>query len=204
MAKPGGSTRAEPPDAQDTEMKGPIAPPALAAGDQVPGEPIPSSGRGNSDDGKSWENPSANQLFRALHRKQKAIEEEDAPAVANVHAAVTKATWDAVREYEDLHSECKEVTLARFYGMFGIPTYKSRWTKWRSGVEPFDRHDWIVDRCGKEVRYVIDYYSYDERLPTGHSEVTYSIDARPALTFSGIYDRLRLARRKWWAGESYW
>ena len=24
---------------------------------------------------------------------------------------------------------------------------------------PFDRHDWVVDRCGKEVRYTIDYYS---------------------------------------------
>ncbi len=23
---------------------------------------------------------------------------------------------------------------------------------------PFDRHDWIVERCGKEVRYIIDYY----------------------------------------------
>ena len=23
---------------------------------------------------------------------------------------------------------------------------------------PFDRHDWIVDRCGKHVRYIIDYY----------------------------------------------
>mgnify|MGYP002379614640 CR=1 FL=1 len=23
---------------------------------------------------------------------------------------------------------------------------------------PFDRHDWIVDRCGTEVRYVIDFY----------------------------------------------
>lgn len=23
---------------------------------------------------------------------------------------------------------------------------------------PFDRHDWIIDRCGKEVRYIIDYY----------------------------------------------
>ena len=28
------------------------------------------------------------------------------------------------------------------------------------GVEwPFDRHDWTVDRCGKEVDYTIDYYS---------------------------------------------
>ena len=27
---------------------------------------------------------------------------------------------------------------------------------------PFDRHDWIVDRNGKEVRYVIDYYDVGE------------------------------------------
>ena len=24
------------------------------------------------------------------------------------------------------------------------------------GPLPFDRRDWIVDRCGKEVRYIID------------------------------------------------
>lgn len=31
------------------------------------------------------------------------------------------------------------------------------------GPAPFDRHDWTVDRCGKEVRYVIDYYYDDEK-----------------------------------------
>lgn len=25
-------------------------------------------------------------------------------------------------------------------------------------MRPFDRHDWLVDRCGREVRYVIDFY----------------------------------------------
>lgn len=34
------------------------------------------------------------------------------------------------------------------------------------GPAPFDRHDWIVDRCGKEVRYVIDFYFYDEKAGT--------------------------------------
>lgn len=34
------------------------------------------------------------------------------------------------------------------------------------GAAPFDRHDWIVDRCGKEVRYVIDFYFYDEKAGT--------------------------------------
>lgn len=31
---------------------------------------------------------------------------------------------------------------------------------------PFDRHDWTVDRCGKEVRYVIDFYFYDDKAGT--------------------------------------
>lgn len=24
---------------------------------------------------------------------------------------------------------------------------------------PFDRHDWVVDRCGTDVRYIIDFYN---------------------------------------------
>jgi hypothetical protein len=34
------------------------------------------------------------------------------------------------------------------------------------GPDPFDRHDWIVDRCGREVRYVIDFYFYDDKAGT--------------------------------------
>jgi hypothetical protein len=30
------------------------------------------------------------------------------------------------------------------------------------------RHDWVVDRCGKEVRYVIDYF-HDSALPADSS-----------------------------------
>jgi len=29
---------------------------------------------------------------------------------------------------------------------------------------PFDRHDWVVDRCGKDVRYVLDYYQGTKQL----------------------------------------
>lgn len=53
--------------------------------DAVPETAIPASGRGNSEHGTSWLNPSPNQLYRALMRKDKAIELEDAPAVAHVH-----------------------------------------------------------------------------------------------------------------------
>lgn len=43
---------------------------------------------------------------------------------------------------------------------------------------PFDRHDWIVDRCGKEVRYIIDYYdggSVDSKFQFA------ILDVRPAM-----------------------
>ena len=68
--------------------------------------------------------------------------------------------------------------------------------------EPFDRHDWIVDRCGKEVRYIIDYYSVAEG--EDGEDVSFFIDARPALTPGGIFDRVRLATTRMWNGESWW
>jgi cytochrome c heme-lyase len=56
---------------------------------------------------------------------------------------------------------------------------------------PFDRHDWIVDRCGTPVRYVIDFYS-GAPDPDGNKPVSVHIDARPALDSPGaFFDRLR-------------
>jgi hypothetical protein len=46
---------------------------------------------------------------------------------------------------------------------------------------PFDRHDWIVDRDGKEVRYVIDFYAHD---PGNGLPPTTVIDARYAEVWS--------------------
>lgn len=73
--------------------------------DVVPLNAIPASGRGNSEDGKAWLNPSANQLYRALGRKNKPIEKDDAQSVADVHVFVTEGTWNAITEYEDLYKD---------------------------------------------------------------------------------------------------
>lgn len=55
--------------------------------------------------------------------------------------------------------------------------------------KPFDRHDWYVDRCGKSVRYVIDYY--DD--PSQNDDLQVKIDARPALdSFQAVRDRVRM------------
>lgn len=42
----------------------------------------------------------------------------------------------------------------------------ARIRSWLTGEMPFDRHDWVVDRCGKDVRYVIDFYFYDDKAGT--------------------------------------
>lgn len=60
---------------------------------------------------------------------------------------------------------------------------------------PFDRHDWIVDRCGKDVRYVIDYYDggvvdNDYRFAL--------LDVRPAMdSFENVWDRMRVTYMRW-------
>ena len=71
-------------------------------------------------------------------------------------------------------------------------------------MRPFDRHDWYVNRCGKEVRYVIDYYSFETPTANGDTAIDYFVDARPAVTPSGLYDRARLAFQKWKGGEKFW
>ncbi len=87
---------------------------------------------------------------------------------------------------------------------------------------PFDRHDWIVDRCGREVRmesskpiwcsdrkpsqidgatvnctpqvrYVIDFYN---AAPLPDMPVAMHLDARPALdSVDALVDRLRMQWR---------
>lgn len=62
---------------------------------------------------------------------------------------------------------------------------------------PFDRHDWIVDRCGKEVRYVIDYYDGEIDKDTYRFSI---LDVRPAFDSLGaVWDRMKVA---WWRWTS--
>ena len=42
----------------------------------------------------------------------------------------------------------------------------ARIRSWFGGPLPFDRHDWYVDRCGRDVRYVIDFYFNDDKAGT--------------------------------------
>jgi cytochrome c heme-lyase len=65
---------------------------------------------------------------------------------------------------------------------------------------PFDRHDWVVDRCGQEVRYVIDFYS---GAPQPGAPASMHLDVRPALDSLGaLYDRLKMQAR--WMASGRW
>jgi cytochrome c heme-lyase len=61
---------------------------------------------------------------------------------------------------------------------------------------PFDRHDWVIDRNGKEVRYVIDYYDGGK---VNQSTYEFTIlDVRPAFdSSSAVWDRMRVAWMRW-------
>ena len=65
---------------------------------------------------------------------------------------------------------------------------------------PFDRHDWIVDRCGKDVRYIIDYY--DGGAVKSNGEFTL-LDVRPAIdSIEAIIDRTKAAYWRWSARDN--
>lgn len=173
--------------------------------DEIPGGRIPATGRGNSVDGSDWVNPTPSELFRALRRKQKYIEEHDAYAVAFVHSVVVDSTWDQILTYEDMHKdECETPTLNRFEGKYGDLTFKTHlnnmlgWFDRTGELIPFDRHDWYVNRCGKEVRYIIDYYATED----AEGNNTYFCDCRPEPSVSGLTDRVKMTWKKIRAGES--
>ena len=75
---------------------------------------------------------------------------------------ITEA-WQEVLKWEALHAdECKNPKLKSFGGKATDYSPRARFRALMGYQLPFDRHDWIVDRNGKEVRYVIDYYDVGE------------------------------------------
>jgi len=46
---------------------------------------------------------------------------------------------------------------------------------------PFDRHDWVVDRCGTRVEYVIDFYAGRGDAKTAGGKLNFYLDVRPKL-----------------------
>ena len=165
---------------------------------------IPRSGvdPATSQPHSTWVFPSPQRFFNAMTKKGWQPQERDMVSVVSIHNTVNEQTWRRVLQWETLHGrECGDVKLARFKGRPNDASVKARVRGWMGYVAPFDRHDWYVDRCGKEVRYIIDFYAGQEEeqgVPSGMKAAAIHIDARPALDSPGAaYDRLRMQFRQW-------
>lgn len=74
---------------------------------------------------------------------------------------------------------CGGPKLASFSGLASAPTPRARWNILLGYQPPFDRHDWVVDRCGTKVEYVIDFYAGKETQPG--QKLNFYLDVRPKL-----------------------
>ncbi|KAJ3211454.1 pre-mRNA-splicing factor syf1 [Entophlyctis luteolus] len=114
-----------------------------------------------SGTGANWDYPSPQAFYNALKRKGWETNEGDVPTMVAIHNFLNEACWGEILKWEQ---------------------------KYHCADKPFDRHDWTVSRCGRDVRYVIDYYS-------GHDEPespVFNVDVRPALDSpSAVFDRVR-------------
>jgi cytochrome c heme-lyase len=172
--------------------------PAVAAQSPTPGQRVPlSTARVTSTipSGTSgeplWVYPSQQMFYNAMRRKGYDPNEQEMKAVVAIHNTVNERAWSEIVEWERaLHPECADaLRLLRFQGKPDEPTPKARARAAVGYAPPFDRHDWVVERCGREVRYLIDFY---HGCPTPAAPVAMHLDTRPALDDAqAAWDRVR-------------
>jgi len=159
-----------------------------------------SSERSKSDipsvSGDNWTFPSEKQFYKSARAKGHEVLPVDMTNVLAIHNAVNEQSWKEIMRYENLHrTECAQPKLLFFHGKPEELSWKARLMSWIDGRHPpFDRHDWIVDRCGDRIRYIVDFY---DGRPSEYAPVSIHIDARPELTLGGARDRFRLTLREW-------
>ncbi|KAI9293149.1 cytochrome c and c1 heme-lyase [Neoconidiobolus thromboides FSU 785] len=155
----------------------------------------------DTEEGESnWVYPSEQMFYNAMKRKSWKANEEDMKVIVPIHNLINERAWNLVMEYERKYkSVCDTPKLDRFEGNPNKISPKARVMSWLGYSLPFDRHDWYVNRCGKEVHYVIDFYSGKKQENSSNnnnkdsrSELpSFYIDARPALdSFNNLKDRV--------------
>lgn len=153
-------------------------------------------------DGKQfWEYPSQQMFWNAMLRKGWRWQKDDlAPKdmddIIKIHNANNEQAWQEVLKWEALHArECGAPKLKSFGGKASDYSPRARIRSWMGYELPFDRHDWIVDRCGKDVRYVIDYYDggiVDDKYKFA------LLDVRPAMdSAENVWDRMKVCYMRW-------
>ena len=140
-----------------------------------------------------WVYPSEQMFFNAMNRKGWGPKEEEMPVVVSIHNAVNERAWGEVMKWEIMHKgECDCPKLFKFMGRPKDLSPRARVNELMGYKKPFDRHDWIVDRCGTKVRYIIDFYEGQTTAQT-RGRQGFFLDTRPALdSFGAAFDRAKV------------
>lgn len=154
-----------------------------------------------TEEGEFWVYPSQQMFWNAMLRKgwrwkTDDISPKDMDDIIKIHNANNEQAWQEVLKWEALHArECSNPKLRSFGGKATKYSPRARIRHWMGYELPFDRHDWIIDRCGKNVRYIIDYYDGGQV----NEKYTFALlDVRPAMdSLENIWDRMRVAWMRW-------
>lgn len=179
--------------------------PLTSAPTQSP-TPVPSNAEAETGHDKAsgnWIYPSESQFFTAVMRKHP---DATSPAdlassissIIPIHNAVNERAWSLIRKWEadqPANKTCNGPKLLRFEGKgAGAKSPRAIMKSWSGYQEPFDRHDWTIQRCdGAEVDYIIDFYQgrspAGQVSPAGRSNdqgINFYLDVRPKLnSFEG-------------------
>ncbi|OBZ75729.1 putative cytochrome c1 heme lyase [Grifola frondosa] len=147
-------------------------------------------------DGSKWVYPSQAQFFSAMARKNHNPQESDMKVIVPIHNAVNERAWMEVMRWEGGQGgdKCGGVKLVSFKGRPNDRTLRARWNTLLGYSPPFDRHDWVVDRCGTRMRYIIDFYTGHSSAPSP-SNVSFYLDVRPAFD---NWDAVRMRAERFW------
>ncbi|CAJ0950735.1 unnamed protein product, partial [Mesorhabditis belari] len=151
----------------------------------------------------TWVYPSPQMFWNAMLKKgwrweDDHLSQKDMENIIRIHNANNEEAWREVLKWELLlHPECGNPQLKSFKGDAQNLSPRARFRGWLGYQLPFDRHDWIVDRCGEaEVRYIIDYY--DGGAVDPKSKLFTHLDVRPAMDRAGnAWDRMVVTYWRW-------
>ncbi|KAL4873173.1 hypothetical protein BDV12DRAFT_160517 [Aspergillus spectabilis] len=168
----------------------------------------------------NWIYPSERQFFEALMRKGNTPDSvgsasELATTVASIipiHNAVNERAWQQILEWESKvpgtdpgSKKCGGPKLYSFRGLGAETEFlspRARLNNLMGYQLPFDRHDWVVERCGGErIEYVIDFYQGKSAggsngtgfaANSGPGKLSFYLDVRPKLnSLNGCMMRFR-------------
>ncbi|KAI9674380.1 MAG: Cytochrome c1 heme lyase [Trizodia sp. TS-e1964] len=129
----------------------------------------------------NWIYPSEQMFFNAMKRKNFAPQAADMKAIVPIHNAVNERAWMEIKQWEQGRGAelCGGPRLDSFQGDSSKMTPRARYNSLMGYTAPFDRHDWVIDRCGRKIEYVIDFYAgKDDGRVRG---LSFYLDVRPKL-----------------------